>query len=53
MAAPSPIDDEEFLLFLAESIDDDGEVIDPLSMIETLESENDEQATKTKEADHE
>lgn len=34
MAAPSPIDDEEFLLFLADSIEQDGEWIDPLSMID-------------------
>jgi len=34
LAAPSPIDDEEFLLFLAENIEKDGEWIDPLSMIQ-------------------
>lgn len=33
MAAPSPID-EDFLLFLADSIEQDGEWIDPLSMID-------------------
>jgi len=31
-AIPSAIDDEAFLLFLADIIEDDGELIDPLSM---------------------
>lgn len=31
-ATPSAIDDEAFLLFLADIIEDDGELIDPLSM---------------------
>lgn len=34
VAAPSPIDDEAFLLFLAESVEEDGELVDPLTMIE-------------------
>jgi hypothetical protein len=53
LAAPSPIDDEEFLLFLAESIEKDGEMIDPLSMIETVDDEDDEQPANEKEAEHE
>jgi hypothetical protein len=34
IAEPSPIDDEDFLLFLADSVEKDGEWIDPLSMVE-------------------
>ncbi len=33
-AAPSPIDDEDFLLFLADSLEEDGATVDPLTMIE-------------------
>ncbi len=45
MAAPSPID-EDFLLFLADSIEQDGEWIDPLSMIDedTHSQESDTQS---------
>ncbi|MFT5593993.1 MAG: hypothetical protein ACI8SR_002380 [Oceanicoccus sp.] len=56
MAAPSPIDDEEFLLFLADSIEQDGEWIDPLSMIDedTNTQTNDNQDNPMqKEADDE
>lgn len=31
-AAPSAIEDEAFLLFLADTIESDGELIDPLTM---------------------
>lgn len=34
LAAPSPIADEDFLLFLAQSIEDDGQLLDPLTLIE-------------------
>ncbi len=34
LAAPSPIDDEDFLLFLADSLEDEEGTLDPLSMIE-------------------
>jgi len=34
VAAPSPIEDEAFLMFLAESVEEDGEWVDPLTMIE-------------------
>ncbi|WP_157729718.1 hypothetical protein [Bacterioplanes sanyensis] len=40
-AEPSAIDDEAFLLFLADSEDHEGEVIDPLSMI-PADGEHDE-----------
>jgi len=33
-AAPSPLDDEEFLLFLADSLENEDETVDALSMIE-------------------
>lgn len=33
-AAPSQIDDEAFLMFLADSIEEDGQLIDPLTMSE-------------------
>jgi hypothetical protein len=36
VAAPSPIDDEDFLLFLADSLDDEGITVDPLTMSESL-----------------
>ena len=31
-AAPSPIEDEAFLLFLADTIEEDNGLVDPLSM---------------------
>lgn len=43
LAAPSPLDDEEFLIFLADSIEKDGELIDPLSMIEESNENDHEQ----------
>lgn len=50
MAAPSPLDDEEFLIFLADSIEKDGELIDPLSMIEeSNENDHEQWDSKTKE----
>ena len=55
-AAPSPIDDEDFLLFLADSIEQDGELVDPLSMIEQdNQDEPNESTTKRNEkgANHE
>jgi len=33
-AAPSPIDDEDFLLFLADSLEEESGTVDPLTMIE-------------------
>ena len=33
-AAPSPIDDEDFLLFLADSLEEEAGTVDPLTMIE-------------------
>ena len=35
-AAPSPIDDEDFLLFLADSLEEDEGMVDPLTMIEVV-----------------
>ena len=39
LADPSPISDEGFLLFLADSVEENGELIDPLSMIEQIEEQ--------------
>ena len=36
-AAPSPIDDEDFLLFLADSLEEEAGMVDPLTMIEGVE----------------
>ncbi len=36
VAAPSPIEDEDFLLFLADTLDEEGITVDPLSMNESL-----------------
>ena len=36
VAAPSPIDDEDFLLFLADTLDEEGITVDPLTMSESL-----------------
>jgi len=33
-AAPSPIDDEDFLLFLADSLEEEEGMVDPLTMVE-------------------
>jgi len=33
-AAPSPIDDEDFLLFLADSLEEEAGLVDPLTMID-------------------
>lgn len=52
MAAPSPVDDEEFLLFLADSIEQDGEWIDPLSMIDEDTQTNDTQDKQTQKEAH-
>jgi hypothetical protein len=56
-AAPSAIDDEAFLLFLADTLEEDGELIDPLSVTEpelALESELEYTLiTKKQEEDHE
>jgi hypothetical protein len=56
-AAPSAIDDEAFLLFLADTLEEDGELIDPLSVIEPeleLEPELEHMLiTKEQEEDHE
>jgi hypothetical protein len=52
-AAPSAIDDEAFLLFLADTLEEDGELIDPLSVTEPeLELEH-MLITKEQEEDHE
>jgi hypothetical protein len=54
-AEPSAIDDEAFLLFLADTIEEDGELIDPLSITEPepgLEQEH-SLITKEQEEDHE
>jgi len=58
MAAPSPID-EDFLLFLADSIEQDGEWIDPLSMIDEdthsqahINQTNDKQDIQTQKEAH-
>lgn len=52
-AAPSAIDDEAFLLFLADTLEEDGELIDPLSVTEPeLELEH-MLITKEREEDHE
>lgn len=56
IAAPSPIDDEAFLLFLADSVERDGEWIDPLSMVEEQnenEPDQSEAGSDKKEADNE
>lgn len=56
VAAPSPVDDEDFLLFLADSFEQDGELVDPLSMIEqdTKDEPNESKdARNEKEANHE
>jgi hypothetical protein len=50
-AAPSAIDDEAFLLFLADTLEEDGELIDPLSVTEP-ELEH-MLITKEREEDHE
>jgi hypothetical protein len=50
-AAPSAIDDEAFLLFLADTLEEDGELIDPLSVTEP-ELEH-MLITKEQEEDHE
>jgi hypothetical protein len=54
-AAPSAIDDEAFLLFLADTLEEDGELIDPLSVTEPeLELELEYTLiTKEQEEDHE
>lgn len=53
-ASPSKIDDEAFLLFLADSIEKDGQLIDPLSMIQQDENHSvDSHTSQQKEADYE
>jgi hypothetical protein len=54
-AAPSAIDDEAFLLFLADTLEEDGELIDPLSVTEPeLGPELEHMLiTKEQEEDHE
>jgi hypothetical protein len=54
-AAPSAIDDEAFLLFLADTLEEDGELIDPLSVTEPeLELELEHMLiTKEQKEDHE
>ena len=42
LADPSPISDESFLLFLADSVEENGELIDPLSIIEQIEEQRTE-----------
>jgi len=55
LAAPSPIDDEDFLFFLGNSIEKNGEWVDPLSMVqEDAKTETNQQKDdKQKEGDHE
>ncbi len=39
LAEPSPVDDEDFLLFLADSIEDQTGTVDPLSMVQMKETD--------------
>jgi negative regulator of sigma E activity len=52
-AEPSAIDDEAFLLFLADTLEEDGELIDPLSITELETETKDTLITKEQEEDHE
>ncbi len=53
VAAPSPIEDEDFLLFLADSLDEEGITVDPLTMSESLkDNANSDKQTDQQSSQH-
>ncbi len=53
VAAPSPIEDEDFLLFLADSLDEEGITVDPLTMSESLkDNTNSDKKTEQQSSQH-
>ena len=52
-ADPSTIDDEAFLLFLADTIENDGELIDPLTMDASTIDLSDSPSNEEQEEEHE